>query len=128
MLKKRYTLILALVSCLTATLFIVRSTGYDPWFDYDEDGNIDARDLHTFSKEYGTTGDPTKNVNVTNERLDVNVINFPNIKVISFKGATFVNSWGQGDKLFLGIANAYGSSADDPSLVQMKLTVHTRFC
>jgi len=121
MLKKKYTLILALVSCLTATLFIVGSTGYDPWVDYDDDGNIDASDLHTFSKEYGTTGDPTKNVNVTNERLDVNVINFPNIKVISFKGATFVNSWGQGDKLFLGIANAYGSSADDPSLVQMKL-------
>jgi len=121
MFKKRYTLVLALVFCLTATLFIVGSIGYDPWVDYDEDGDVDPDDFSVFAGEYGTSGDPTKNVNVTNERLNVNVINFPNIEVIGFKGATFVNCWGQGDKLFLGIANAYGSSADDPSLVQMRL-------
>jgi len=110
-----------LISCLAATLLIVGSTGYDPWVDYDEDGKIDATDLNRFSKEYGTAGDPTKNVTVTNESLNINVINFPNFKVISFEGATFVNCWGQGDKLFLGIANAYNLSTDDPSLVAMRL-------
>ena len=66
MLKKRQMLVLALVFCLTATLFVVASTGYDPWVDQDEDGDVDASDLNVLAGEYGSTGDPTKNVSVTN--------------------------------------------------------------
>lgn len=66
MIKKKYMLVLALAFCLTATLFIVTSTGYDPWVDQDEDGDVDASDLNTLSQAYGGTGDPTKNVSVTN--------------------------------------------------------------
>jgi len=39
---------------------------YDPWLDYNEDGVIDVNDLHPLGVAYGTTGDSTKNVNVTN--------------------------------------------------------------
>lgn len=39
---------------------------YDPWLDYNEDGKIDVNDLHPFGQSYGTTGDSTKNVSVTN--------------------------------------------------------------
>lgn len=39
---------------------------YDAWLDYNEDGVIDVNDLHPLGGAYGTTGDPTKNVNVTN--------------------------------------------------------------
>jgi len=46
---------------------------YDPWLDYNEDGKIDIRDLATAAKAYGTLGDPTKNVNVTNWPLDYRV-------------------------------------------------------
>lgn len=66
MLRKRQMFVLALVFCLTATLFVVASTGYDPWVDQDEDGDVDANDLYVLAGEYGSTGDPTKNVSVTN--------------------------------------------------------------
>jgi len=39
---------------------------YDAWLDYNEDGIIDVNDLQPLGGAYGTTGDPTKNVNVTN--------------------------------------------------------------
>ena len=39
---------------------------YDPWLDYNEDGAIDVNDLHPLGGAYGTSGDSTKNVNVTN--------------------------------------------------------------
>ncbi len=65
-LMKRYLLVLALVFFLTATIFVVSSTGYDPWIDYDEDGTVDYDDFISLAGEYGTSGDPTRNVNVTN--------------------------------------------------------------
>lgn len=66
MIKKKHILVLALAFCLAATLFVVTSTGYDPWVDQDEDGDVDASDLNVLAEEYGSTGDPTKNVSVTN--------------------------------------------------------------
>ncbi len=66
MIKKRPLLVAASVFCLTATIFIVSSTGYDPWIDYDEDGTVDYDDFISLAGEYGTSGDPTKNVSVTN--------------------------------------------------------------
>ena len=64
MFKKRYALILALIFCLTTTLFVFTSIGYDPWVDQDEDGDVDADDLYVLSQEYGSSGDPTKNVTI----------------------------------------------------------------
>jgi hypothetical protein len=39
---------------------------YDPWADINDDGKIDMKDIIYEIRLFGTTGDPTKNVNVTN--------------------------------------------------------------
>jgi hypothetical protein len=61
--------------CLTATILMVipiRSSinSYDPWLDYNDDGKIGLSDLVSLANSYGTTGDPTKQVNVTNWEID----------------------------------------------------------
>jgi hypothetical protein len=43
---------------------------YDPWLDYNGDGKIDVNDLHPLGQAYGTSGDPTRDVRVTNWPLD----------------------------------------------------------
>lgn len=62
---------IALLSMLLIILVASATTGtsedgYDAWVDYDENGVIDQTDLYHFSRSYGETGNPTKNVNVTN--------------------------------------------------------------
>jgi len=57
--------------CFTATLFMVipirsANSPYDPWIDYNDDGKINLQELVLLANSYGATGDPTKNVNVTN--------------------------------------------------------------
>jgi hypothetical protein len=65
-------LIIAVLStfCLTAALLVVLPTNssspYDPWADINDDGKIDMRDISYDAKLFGTLGDPTKCVNVTN--------------------------------------------------------------
>lgn len=49
-----------------ATDYTVKGRDYDPWLDYNEDGNIDMKDIYAEILAFGTSGDPTKNVNVTN--------------------------------------------------------------
>ncbi len=71
MVKKRPLLVATLVFCLTATIFIVSSTGYDPWIDYDEDGTVDYDDFISLAGEYGTSGDPTKNVTIVGHATKV---------------------------------------------------------
>jgi hypothetical protein len=39
---------------------------YDPWADINDDGIIDTKDIGYTCRLFGKTGDPTKNVNVTN--------------------------------------------------------------
>jgi hypothetical protein len=68
---KRDLIIAVLVTfCLTATLFLVipgRSTGtYDPWADINGDGKINMTDVGYVASLFGTKGDPTRNVTVTN--------------------------------------------------------------
>lgn len=41
------------------------SGSYDPWLDYDENGIIDANELHSLGEAYGSSGDATKNITVT---------------------------------------------------------------
>jgi hypothetical protein len=74
----RKDLIIAVLAtfCLTTTLFMIIPTRsspttsqlgvYDPWVDIDGDGQITIYDVVGVTKSYGATGDPTKNVNVTN--------------------------------------------------------------
>jgi hypothetical protein len=73
MIKK--DLIIAVLStfCLTSTLFLViptrsssNSFPYDPWVDLNGDGKIDIYDITWAAELYDTSGDPTRNVNVTN--------------------------------------------------------------
>lgn len=42
------------------------ATPYDAWLDYNEDGTINMRDIGATVAAFGASGDPAKNVNVTN--------------------------------------------------------------
>ena len=65
--NKKHFLFSALISiALLTIIFTPLSVSYDPWVDYDEDGDIDPDDFSVFAGEYGTSGDSTKNVSVTN--------------------------------------------------------------
>jgi hypothetical protein len=46
------------------------SKQYDPWMDINDDGRIDMRDIGQLCINFMATGDPTKNVNVTNWPID----------------------------------------------------------
>jgi|GEM_PF-2859172 len=76
---RRDVLIIALLTfCLTSILFMATTTRsqvgeYNPWADYNEDGVIDVFDIVPGGAAYGTEGDPTKNVYVTNWPYGYNV-------------------------------------------------------
>ncbi len=61
---------LAIGVLLLASPFLVHfstSLGeYDPWLDTDDSGVIDMRDIGALARAFGTAGDSTKNVTVTN--------------------------------------------------------------
>jgi hypothetical protein len=42
------------------------SVGYDPWADINDDGKIDMKDIAYTARLFDTSGDPAKNVTVTN--------------------------------------------------------------
>jgi hypothetical protein len=50
------------------------SKQYDPWLDYNDDGKISLADLVSLAQSYGTTGDPAKNVTVTNWPIATNCL------------------------------------------------------
>jgi hypothetical protein len=71
MTTKRDILIAILTTfCLTATLFMIlptrSSSPYDPWLDTNDDGVINIREVTDAILHFQASGDPTKNVNVTN--------------------------------------------------------------
>ncbi|MGB9134190.1 MAG: hypothetical protein WCC63_01165 [Candidatus Bathyarchaeia archaeon] len=67
-------LILATVLLFTPLLVgVTASAPYNPWYDLDENGEIDIFDVVRIAGTYGTTGDPGKNVSVTNWPPSVNV-------------------------------------------------------
>lgn len=77
MIKKDLIIAILGTFCLTSALFMIMPTRsspgtkeYDPWLDYNEDGKISLSDLVSLAQDYGATGDPIKNVNVTNFPLD----------------------------------------------------------
>lgn len=70
--------LLVIVTATSAFFIGVTATEYNPWCDQDSDGDIDIFDIVPAATAYGTTGDPTKNVTVTNwpSDLDVNITNW----------------------------------------------------
>jgi len=68
LIKRRHALVLALAFCLTATLFVVATIGYDPWIDLDDDGYIGPDDFALFARQYGASGEP---INKTELLLDL---------------------------------------------------------
>lgn len=67
----KHFVIAILVSVVLLTVVFTPLSGqqdstYDPWIDYNDDGIIDANDLSSLSQAYGSSGDTTKNVTVTN--------------------------------------------------------------
>jgi hypothetical protein len=77
--------------CLTATIFMVVPTksgsgsDYYQWADLDDNGKVDILDAISLANAFGTSGDPTKNVNVTNPRTKV-IQTDVNISVIDSPG------------------------------------------
>lgn len=67
---KQFVLAIAFIAVLLTMAFIPVSSqqvgGYDPWLDINGDGIIDMMDLATAARSYGTSGDPTRSVYVTN--------------------------------------------------------------
>ena len=58
-----------LIGLVLVSLFLVNLTAsapYDPWADLNDDGGIDIFDVVAVASRYSTTGDPEKNVTVTN--------------------------------------------------------------
>jgi hypothetical protein len=71
--KKKLIIPVFIILCLTVAVFpnVISSqppeaTEYDPWIDYNDDGKIGHKDLLQFAATYGSSGDPTKKVEVTN--------------------------------------------------------------
>jgi len=58
-----------IATALLVVVFIPLSNqagSYDPWVDINGDGKIDGRDVASTAASFGTLGDPTRNVTVTN--------------------------------------------------------------
>lgn len=74
MVNKKDLIIVALATfCLTTTLFMIIPTKSNPsagefnnWADINDDGTVDLYDAINLANAFGTSGDATKNVNVTN--------------------------------------------------------------
>jgi hypothetical protein len=57
--------------CLSVTLLTIlptrsQTSRYDPWLDTNDDGKISMDEIMPELQAFGSTGDPTKNVTVTN--------------------------------------------------------------
>lgn len=72
MIKKDLIIAILATFCLTATVFLIipassQTLGqYDPLYDVNHDGKINILDIAYLAKAFGTAGDPTVPVTVTN--------------------------------------------------------------
>ncbi len=81
--KKDLVIVALATFCLTVTLFMILPTEsspgsvqYNPWLDTNDDGQINIVDIAATAKVFGTSGDPTKPVEIAERRVVENVINF----------------------------------------------------
>ena len=75
--KRDLIIAVLLTFCFTATLFTVIPTigspdagDYDPWLDYNDDGEIDMRDVGPIARAYGSEGTPINKTGLLLELLD----------------------------------------------------------
>lgn len=65
---------MALTAVLLSCVLFIGLTGsvgvYDPYADYDSDGDIDIFDVVPMADAYGTEGDPSRNITIINLPLD----------------------------------------------------------
>jgi hypothetical protein len=94
MIKKELIVAVLATFCLTATLFLIipiRSASlYDPILDVNHDGKIDIKDIAAVAKAYGTAGDPTVPVNVTNLPYSLQAVYGVNI---SWSNGLYIGDW-----------------------------------
>jgi hypothetical protein len=69
--RKNMIIAIMITFCFTATLLMVipirsQNNSYDSWIDLNGDGRINMDEVVSTLDAFGTTGDPTRNVNVTN--------------------------------------------------------------
>ena len=67
--KRVFVIVVLSALCLTMILAVPTNSlvgYYDPWLDYDENGDIDMKDVAASARAFGSFGDPTKSVTVTN--------------------------------------------------------------
>lgn len=129
--RKDLVIAVLVTFCLTATLFFINTTRsmstaqYDPSLDINHDGKIDMKDMAPVAKAYGTSGDPTVNVNVTNwevdsyHKYDLNiVVDIGNASEGNTEPVTFYihNSYhGQGKIIYpFNVSNFYNYAVDGP--------------
>jgi hypothetical protein len=96
MITRKHLLLAIAATCLLTmfaiTIVPIRSQTagqYDPWLDINDDGVIDGLDLIQGARAFGTAGDPTKPVTVTNLRdyeLQTGTVNFSS----SYPAGTFI--------------------------------------
>lgn len=123
MVKNRDLIIAVLFTfCLAAMLFSVKPTqsqtslNYSPFYDLNHDGVINMKDIQPVAQAFGSSGDPTMPVNVTNFPLDSNgdlVVNATTNSINDYSLQTFtlnISSSG-GSFPFGGI-----SGADNPTV------------
>ena len=92
--KKDLFVAVLLTFCLSFTLFQVLPIGsqsagdYDPWLDYNDDGEIDMRDVGPIARAYGSEGTP---INKTKLLLELQArIDELNATLISLMENSFV--------------------------------------
>ncbi|MCJ7632518.1 hypothetical protein MUP77_09030, partial [Candidatus Bathyarchaeota archaeon] len=124
MVMKRDLVIAVLCTfCLAFTLFAILPAGsnnstlgtgeYDPWLDSNEDGRINILECITLANAFGTSGDPTRNVNVTNWT--------PSYKIDDYTGINY--SWTNFGQLTT--SSSMSGSTDGFSRMSVQLPVYT---
>jgi hypothetical protein len=95
---------------------LASGAGYDPWLDVDDNGIINMLDLYYTAISYGATGDPTKNVNVTNWQIskDVSVFWQEDVSAGSYTSPAY-SAGGFGHLHIL----AYGSGLNGDESIQI---------
>jgi len=99
---KNYLVAVLLCSMILALTFIQNSGSqaskqYDPWMDINDDGRIDMRDITQLCINFMATGDPTKNVNVTNwppiQKVEVALAHYDYFGSVSVKAGNYTYLW-----------------------------------
>jgi hypothetical protein len=115
MMKRDLIIAILATFCLTATLFLilpVRSTGtYDPWADFYGTGKINMLDVGYVASLFGTSGDPTRNVTVTNWPTSNDVLVWWNYYLgpSSYAYSSFCDTYGFGHLHVLVYAGSLSS-------------------